>query len=110
MTVTFYFVKLKNFARSVLNIDTIKYYHGENLADLMEQKIIASIHIRHNWDILTKERIDNEDKQKYLFRRITRYWIKSRGNAFTKAWVYSIKDQACLSKKGEHSLRKQLSS
>ena len=90
--------------------DLLKNYVGENLRDVVQNQLLKSSHVIYNWDMLTKSTELPEEEKKHLLVKIIVYFINIRGNAFIRAWVDQSKkkEEANLSKKGEHSLRKQI--
>ena len=71
---------------------------------------------KNNLIDLCWNRISNETLKNTLKSEVLRKWVNIRGNAFVRAWVDTVKDgqfekqnKKIVSKKGEGSLRKQLS-
>ena len=109
-TAYLFFRSMENCVRSAFNINLIRTYNGENLAKLMKTELSTNSHVIYHWDCVTENSQLNEVCKRHLLQRIITYWVNIRGNAFAKAWVDQNKKNRAknLSKKGEHSLRKQL--
>ena len=104
-----FFRSMENCIRTVFNIKLMMSYYGQNLLGFMVTNLSTNAHVIHNWDNVIDEFTLHEELKKHLLKRIIKYWVNIRGNAFVKAWVdQNKKTKKNLSDKGEHSLRKQL--
>ena len=102
--------RLENVARTVFNRNLIDEYRGEDLRDLVAQKMLKSKLIIEAWDKLTRN-IDNRSLVQVLLKLIVNKWVNLRARAFAEAWVDIMKAQFKdrISKKAEPSMRKCLS-
>ena len=95
----------------------MKKYGGENIQSLHMSEINKNNLIDLCWSSITS-RIENETLKSTLKSEVLKKWINIRGNTFARAWVDTVKkgqfekqkqNKKIVSKKGEGSLRKQLS-
>ena len=89
----------------------MRKYGGENIQNLLMSEFSNNNLIDICWNSISNETLKNTLKSEVL-----RKWVNIRGNAFVRAWVDTVKNgqfekqnKKIVSKKGEGSLRKQLS-
>ena len=89
----------------------MRKYGGENIQNLLMSEFNNNNLIDICWNSISNETLKNTLKSEVL-----RKWVNIRGNAFVRAWVDTVKNgqfekqnKKIVSKKGEGSLRKQLS-
>ena len=104
-------------ARNILNTNLMKKYGGESIQNLLMSEFSKNNLIDLCWSSITS-RIENETLKSTLKSEVLKKWINIRGNTFARAWVDTLKkgqfekqkqNKKIVSKKGEGSLRKQLS-
>ena len=83
-------------------------YAGENLRNVLLEKLKGKKNLNEDWDLLTS-RLANKDLAEKIKVKIFKTWINIRANSFVKAWL-SINRASSYSKAGQLSLRKSLSS
>ena len=105
-----FFRTIEYSVRDVFNPKTLNNYAGENLKELLKQKIYERKYVMFRWDELMKGDVLDAVEKEYLFKVVVARWIDIRGNAFVRAWVDGLrtKYKDKVSHKGEHSHRKQL--
>ena len=107
-------------ARSILNVNLMKRYAGENIHLLLMKKIENSSIIDICWNNITS-RLDNDILKETLKIEVLKKWVNIRGNSFVRAWVDILKKKQIdskrkseeklkmtVSRKGESALRKTL--
>ena len=106
-----FFRSMEYAVRSIFKTSTLENYIGQNLKDVICRNILNRSHVINNWDTITKESDLNDKQKRHLLVKIALYFTNIRGNAFVKAWVDQAKKKSdsTISKKAEHSQRKQLS-
>ena len=106
-----FFRSMEYAVRSVFNKNTLQKYIGQNLKEVICSITLTRHHVIHNWDVITRESELSDEQKRHLLVKTVVYFTNIRGNAFIKAWVDQAKKKpdSKLSKKGEHSVRKQLS-
>ena len=89
----------------------MRKYGGENIQNLLMSEFNNNNLIDICWNSISNETLKNTLKSEVL-----RKWVNIHGNAFARAWVDTVKNgqfekqnKKIVSKKGEGSLRKQLS-
>ena len=89
----------------------MRKYGGENIQNLLMSEFNNNNLIDICWNSISNETLKNTLKSEVL-----RKWVNIGGNAFVRAWVDTVKNgqfekqnKKIVSKKGEGSLRKQLS-
>ena len=106
-----FFRSMEYAVRKVFNVNLLKRYRGQNLREVLLQNMLQDKRIIHHWDAITKNSEIIESIKTFLLRKIMIYWIDIRGNAFVRAWVDQQRQiNSSMSKKGDHSLRKDLPS
>ena len=106
-----FFRSMEYEVRKFFNVKLIVIYNGENLKDILLQRMLKSRRIINNFDEISNKVETEENIKTFVLKKIMIYWINIRGNAFVKAWLDNRKlENKVLSKKGEHSLRKELPS
>ena len=106
-----FFRSMEYAVRKVFNVNLLKRYRGQNLREVLLQNMLQDRRIIHHWDAITKNSEIIESIKTFLLRKIMIYWIDIRGNAFVRAWVDQQRQiNSSMSKKGDHSLRKDLPS
>ena len=111
----FVFVKRIEYAvRSILNINLISLYQGEDLRELIENKLLDNDSVNQNWDSITRD-LPNEQLKVVLFQEIIRKWIDIRANSFVNTYVQILKQKIknegrkiSISGASEPALRKTL--
>ena len=87
----FVFVKRIEYAvRSILNINLISLYKGEDLRELIENKLLDNDSVNQIWDSITRY-LPNEQLKVVLFQEIIRKWIDIRANSFVNTYVQILK-------------------
>uniref|UniRef100_A0A7M5V9U8 C2H2-type domain-containing protein n=2 Tax=Clytia hemisphaerica TaxID=252671 RepID=A0A7M5V9U8_9CNID len=97
--------------REVLNVALIENYRGEDLRDLILEKLMKSTFIEGTWASLSRM-ILNEKLRAMLKEIILKKWVNLRIRSFVTAWIQAAKlkqTENKISKKAEVSLRKGLS-
>ena len=100
--------KIEDTIQEVLNMKLIVAYAGENLRNVLLEKLKGKKNLNEDWDLLTS-RLANKDLSEKIKVKIFKTWINIRANSFVKAWL-SINRASSYSKVGQLSLRKSLSS
>ena len=111
----FVFVKRIEYAvRSILNINLISVYKGEDLRELIENKLLDNDSVNQIWDSITRY-LPNEQLKVVLFQEIIRKWIDIRANSFVNTYVQILKRKIknegrkiFISRASEPALRKTL--
>ena len=106
--VIIFFRALENETRKHLNTQIIAKYRDTSLRDTLLNYITKSFLIQQYWTQITTDDLSVAEKTK-LFKAVVTYWINIRCRAFVIVYVDIRKLNETLSKKGEKSLRKQLS-
>lgn len=100
--------RIENVARSVLNSNLISNYKGEDLRDVLMNKLKKSELVDIGWESLTKKLQCDETKQ-LLKEIILRKWVGIRAKSFMKCWIRLLhRKKQNISEKSEPSLRKTL--
>ena len=109
--------RIENSVRTVLNVDFIGKYRGEDLRDIIHQEIKKSTLIHQYWESLSRN-LPNKVLANLLKEQIITKWIDIRAHAFVKAYVQMLrrnlsktndeKKSKMLSKSAEPALRKTL--
>uniref|UniRef100_A0A7M5X5K7 Uncharacterized protein n=1 Tax=Clytia hemisphaerica TaxID=252671 RepID=A0A7M5X5K7_9CNID len=105
-----FFRAIEYSVRDVFNPVTLNNYAGENLKELIKERIFKRKYVIYRWDELMKgDELDSIEKES-LFKLVVVRWIDIRGKAFVRAWVDGLRQKYKdkVSDKGEHSHRKQL--
>ena len=109
------FVKRTEYTvRSVLNINLISVYKGEDLRELIENKLLDSDSVNQIWDSITRY-LPNEQLKVVLFQEIIRKWIDISASSFVNTYVQILKRKInnegrkiFISRASEPALRKTL--
>ena len=100
--------RIENVARSVLNCNLIANYKGEDLREVLMEKLNKSELVDIGWEALTKK-IQCDNIKKLLKQIILRKWVGIRAKSFLKCWVRMLKrKKQNVSEKSEPSLRHTL--
>ena len=105
-----FFRAIEYSVRDVFNPVTLNNYAGENLKEIIKERIYKRKYVIYRWDELMKgDELDSIEKES-LFKLVVVRWIDIRGKAFVRAWVDGLRQKYKdkVSDKGEHSHRKQL--
>ena len=95
--------------KGVFNVEYLKKYNGENLKSVILETVFKSTQVLNCWDVAVGEIEMTPEEKENLMKIVAQYWINIRGRAFIRAWVDELRGyNKDVSKKGEHSLRKQL--
>ena len=106
---------IENEVRKVLTINFMIAYCGEDVKEVILEKLNANPFIQNLWDTLTKD-VCNKYLTEKLKLQILKKWTNIRINAFVNAYVQMIRRKASrnetsrnkISGKGTSSLRKEL--
>ena len=111
--------RIENVARSVLNLNLIVAYCGDDMRKVLIEKFQSSSLIQDAWENLTNK-ISNKPLATKLLHKIFNKWVNIRVHAFVNVWIQSMKRKASwehdkkkkknISEKGEPALRKTLAS
>lgn len=106
-----FFRSMEYVVRKIFNVELLSNYKGENLKDVLLQRMLKNKRIINYWDEVSKN-VNVEEKIKiFVLKEIMICWINICGTSFVKAWLDCKKlEKKMCSKKGEHSLRKELPS
>ena len=100
--------RIENVARTVLNKDLLTNYKGEDLRDVIMDKLKCDSYIDLSWSCLTRN-FENPDAVFILKEVIFKKWIGMRARSFVNAWIQIAKNKKKeISNKSEPSLRKTL--
>ena len=115
--------RIENVVRSVLNLDMLKRYNGEDLRELIQTELEKHSLIDEIWDTISRN-IGNEKLKSHLKQEIITRWVDIRAKAYVNAYVQIVKRRLNnlkskdketadkvkkLSAKGEPAMRKTLS-
>ncbi|XP_065682422.1 uncharacterized protein LOC124816352 [Hydra vulgaris] len=81
--------RLENVARTVLNLNLIVKYKGEDLRDVIMKKFQTSSLIDFSWESLTKN-AKSQHLKSLLKDIILRKWMSIRIRSFVKSWIRVI--------------------
>ena len=80
MICLFFCRRIENSVRTVLNIDSIKNYRGEDIREILEEKLAKDNLINLGWDTISRYS-GNKDLAKSLKKQIIRKWVDIRAKA-----------------------------
>ena len=111
-----FIVRVEIVARTILNTKLIATYAGEDLREIIIEKLDADPFVTIGWDSLVRD-IENKKLCCQLKRIIFDKWVTIRTNSFVKSWVDLVKFKHAQNKKSQRkvdsraqpSLRKSLS-
>ena len=118
----FIFIRqVENTMRTVLNIHLIKTYHGQDLREIIQEKLEQNQFINKVWETISRN-VPNTDLSKILKKQIIAKWIDIRAQSFVSSYIQILKRKLSsmskeekqqanvnLSKVAEPALRKTLS-
>ena len=100
--------------RKYLNLSLLQRYSGEDIREILQQKLEENSLIDNYWESLTRY-LPSEDLKKTLKKQIIMKWIDIRARAFVQSLVQIIKrkvsmnqSETTVSKKTEPAMRKTL--
>ena len=112
--------RIENSVRTVLNLNLIKNYRGEDIREIIEEKLAKDNFINLGWDTISRH-LGNKDLSKILKKQIIRKWVDITAKAYVNAYVQTVKRKlnslskekkekmtVQLSKKAEPAMRKKL--
>jgi len=107
--------RVENEVRTVLTLNFIKNYRGEDLRDVLFQKLSTSKLVGNGWVTLSIN-LGNESSNQILKNQILQKWIDIRVRSYVNCYVQIVKrmvnklngEQRKLSSKAEPALRKTL--
>ena len=95
----------------ILNQTLIQTYNGEDLRDLILEKLLKTALVVSSWGALSRMMV-SEHLKLTLKLIILKKWVELRIRSFITAWIQAAKckeNKTKLSKKAEVGLRKGLS-
>ncbi|XP_066919034.1 uncharacterized protein [Clytia hemisphaerica] len=100
--------RVENMARTVLNSNLILNYKGEDLREVLLEKLNQNELVDLGWIALTKS-IQCDGMKKALKNIILRKWVSLRAKSFLNCWIRMLKrKKQNISEKSEPSMRKSL--
>ena len=106
--------------RAVLNLKLIKMYRGEDLREIIQDKLENHPFISKSWEIISRN-VANQDLTDIVKKQIIMKWIDIRAQSFVIAYIQILKRKLSsmskeekkqvsgdLSKAAEPALRKTL--
>ena len=112
--------QIENVMRAVLNLKLIKMYPGEDLREIIQDKLENHPFISKSWEIISRN-VANQDLTDIVKKQIIMKWIDIRAQSFVIAYIQILKRKLSsmskeekkqvsgdLSKAAEPALRKTL--
>lgn len=91
--------KLELLARTIININLISTYCGENIKEVLKKKFLQNATVKDIWKKLSGNISSHESLRAKLLEKIVIKWIHVRAWDFVRTWMQQYKWR--LSKKGE---------
>ena len=82
--------KIKYTVREILNMKLIVAYAGENLRNILLEKLKENKNLSEDWDWLINRLIKKDFAEKIKVK-IFITWINMRGNSFVKTWISIVR-------------------
>ena len=100
--------------RSILDLQFLKNYRGEDLRDVIGEKILKNSTVNVYWDKLARN-LENVKLKHLLKEQIISKWVDIRARSYVNAYVQIVKrvankeqSKSSVSKTAEPALRKQI--
>ena len=82
-----FFRSMEYVVRKIFNVELLSNYKGENLKDVLLQRMLKNKRIINYWDEVSKN-VNVEEKIKiFVLKEIMICWINICGTSFVKAWL-----------------------
>ena len=105
--------RIESCVRSILDFQFIKNYKGEDLRDVIGERILKNSTVNNYWDKLARN-IENTKLKNFLKEQIISKWVDIRARSYVNAYIQIVKRIAnkgqskSVSKTAEPALRKQI--
>ena len=106
--------RIESLVRGVLDLNFLKCYRGQDLRDVIGEKIATNSVVNIYWDKLTRN-LENKKLKQLLKEQFISKWVDIRARSYVNAYMQMVKrvankgqSKSSVSKTAEPALRKQI--